>query len=203
MSTYTTITSFTDVIEHIIPGTLVVLDLDETVFKFDGISHPTWWKNTYEKYLEIHGSHEAADDASLREWNEKVGALAAKHTDEYGLYKFMQDVEDAGNMIVALTARSGDMIEMTERHVDDIGIKFNDVNIKDSTIANQNGIFYIGHGNNKGDAIVYILDKINENYENSLKRVVFIDDVVKHIQTACESINVSKYVGYMYLAEFT
>lgn len=199
---YTIITSFTDIIEHVIPGTLIILDLDETVFKFDNVGHPNWWKNTYEKYLTMYKTHEKADSASLVEWTEKVNKLSAEHTDEVGLYRFLQDIEESGNPVIALTARHVTMSKMTANHIDDIGIKFNNLNITESLIEYNNGIFYLGHGIDKGDAIIYILDILNDNYDNTLKRVVFVDNSLKHIQTAAESLDASKYIGYLYMADF-
>jgi hypothetical protein len=199
MAEHTRITAFTEVIEHILHNTLVVLDIDETMLRLpNDVGTKHWWASIFSEKLELLGDHDAADAAAFEHWRTIANNCDAEHTDQDGLDKLLKEAREVGNNIIAVTARSPIMRKATERHLESIGVEMTAVEIPQSVCYNRGGVFYVGDGS-KADVIMSICEYLR-NSGAQIRRVVFIDDVESHVQKVADALDCSDMVGHCYVA---
>ena len=99
MSILTQITKFNQI--DIIPNSLIVLDIDETIIKFDNINKK-WWRNTFDKYYSLTQDYDNADNLSLDEWISYVN----KHDCD----------------LIFLTARNASLKDITHLHLNKVNL---------------------------------------------------------------------------------
>ena len=141
---YTKIHNFSD-IELLYGKTLFVFDIDETLMVYDEINKD-WWKNRLKS---------VGETAALEEWLELVKNSTPKHTSKETFDKLISYI--AKDNILCLTARKEILKDITELHLEQIGVTGFPV--------------YYSNGECKGKKLREIL----QNYSN-IENVVFVDD---------------------------
>lgn len=178
---YTTISSFTEV--TLIPNSLLILDIDDTVLKFDDINHK-WWEKWMAHFLEIHNDKDIAEEKALDTWREHVTINLPKHTDEKGICELIKKAQDIDITIIFLTARSDNTKYLTE-------------NVHLSHLSLNVGKVYYANKQNKGkimsehikkdfpdkDTYIYI-----EDAEFNIK------DVIGHMANKINNFVIYKFV---------
>ncbi len=144
-SKYTKVSDFTN-IKIIEEDTLYVFDIDETLLTYDGIDK-NWWKT----HLKSTNNNE---ELVLSDWLKHIAIHEPKHTHKMSFDNLMSKINK--NNVICLTARKGDVKDITEKHLEQIG-----VNIP----------VYYSNGKCKGKALHDILLEYP-----TVKNVVFIDD---------------------------
>ena len=87
----------------ILPNTLVIMDLDETIIQFRGI-HETWWQ-----YYKRH----KGDLLTYREWLKHISKTLPEMLDSIEFTRFMNIIQKTNSRMVILTARSIKLCELT------------------------------------------------------------------------------------------
>jgi len=142
---YTKVCDFTN-IKIIEQDALYVFDIDETLLTYDGIDK-NWWKTR----LKTMNNNE---ELVLSDWLKHIAIHEPKHTHKMSFDDLMSKIGKKN--VICLTARKGDVKDITEKHLEQIG-----VNIP----------VYYSNGQCKGKALHDILVEYP-----TVKNVVFIDD---------------------------
>jgi predicted secreted acid phosphatase len=172
MLTCLVIFSFFDV--EIKPNSLVVIDIDETLAKYEGIN-PTWWNNTIETHFTIHNDYNMAQSNTYNMWKHHIHTSLPTHTDMDGFFNLVDRVEELSSDLIFVTARDDThMRDITMQHLEHLGIVDKHVSFSSHT----NKVPYIGEYielNKKSyDKIIFIDD--NDKNLNDVK-THFVDDV--------------------------
>ncbi len=110
-----TITSFLQI--EILPKTLVVLDIDETILQFPEI-HELWWRERRDYYKNIgHDDPKIINTLTYNEWLDHVTETTPRHTDKDGLFDPLAKIIETYSHIIFLTARFGTTDELTQSHL--------------------------------------------------------------------------------------
>ena len=150
-----TITSFSQIT---IPAKcLVVLDIDETVIRYENISSD-WWTNKLNENLLIYNDHKTADFYALDEWITHINYNLPTHTDSDGLNDMFEKIKQYDGQVIYLTARRKYLEDITKYHL-------NYLNIKNEKI-------YFTGGENKGEILKSIVQDEYDHHNN----IIFIDD---------------------------
>ncbi len=145
---YTKVSDFTN-IKVIEQDTLYVFDIDETLMVYDGIDR-CWWLNRLNK-------EGVEEEDVLNEWLQHIAINDPKHTHKSSFDNLISQINVNNNKIICLTARRGSIKDITEQHLQQIGV----IGIP----------IYYSHGNTKGNVLLELL----KDYPD-VKNVVFIDD---------------------------
>lgn len=150
------INSFFDVkLKH---NYLLVLDIDETIIKYDGICKK-WWEDKYEYYFEIYKDHDLADQQCVIDWKEHIKTKLPSHTDEIGFLDLLQRAKQLNCEVIMVTARDEQIKEITFEHLQYLNITDIDVHF----VA----------GGNKGLKIEDVTSKPIDDYDG----FAFVDDM--------------------------
>ena len=155
MSILTQITKFNQI--DIIPNSLIVLDIDETIIKFDNINKK-WWRNTFDKYYSLTQDYDNADNLSLDECISYVTVTEPKLVDDE-IYRWFDSINKHDCDLIFLTARNASLKDITHLHL-------NKVNLS----VDGNKIYF---NRNKGDELFSIA---NKDYSH-IKNIIVVDDV--------------------------
>jgi hypothetical protein len=145
---YTKVSDFSN-IKVIEQDTLYVFDIDETLMVYDGIDK-CWWLNKFKE-------PEANEEQIVSEWIQHIAINEPKHTHKASFDTLIEQINVNNNKIICLTARKKCLKDITEKHLEQIGVT--DIPI------------HYSHGQSKGDILLEILKDYPE-----VKNVVFIDD---------------------------
>ena len=141
----------------LIPNSLIVLDIDETIIKFDNINKK-WWCNTFDKYYFITKDYNHADNLSLDEWISYVTITQPKLVDDEIINWF--DLTNKHNCdLIFLTARNKNLKDITNLH-------FNKVNLS----IDKTKIYF---NQNKGNELFNIVNKEYSHTQN----IIVVDDL--------------------------
>ncbi len=154
------ITSFNQV--NIIPNSLIVLDIDDTILGFDGIDDK-WWIDRIQYYMEKSYDYKTADHMALTDWINYIKVNKPKLLDKINFLEFLDSAYKLGCEVILLTARKECFKELTYQHVKDL-----DIDIETDKIY---------FNENKGIELKNILENKYTNYKN----IIFIDDNIKNI----------------------
>ncbi len=156
MKTIVTVQSFTQI--NISDNYLVVLDLDETIIKYEGICKQ-WWKDKFEHYYKIHKDYDLVDSLSSRDWKEHMKITLPSHTDKNGFYDLIERSKNMNCKIIIVTARDEGIKDITYKHLKYLNVTNIDV--------------YFVSGGNKAKLIDKVINDNSEKYDN----IVFVDDM--------------------------
>ncbi len=99
---FSTISKFEQI--TIIPSSLVVFDIDETLLKFDGIDQK-WWRNKFNKYYTLTKNYDLADSMSHSDWI-KIVKIAEPELVDGKIHDFIDLLYENDCKIILLTARN-------------------------------------------------------------------------------------------------
>ena len=170
-----TIKKFNEI--EIIPNSLVVLDIDETILKFDGIDMK-WWKNKFNKNYIVSRDYKIADKLTYYDWIKIISRSNPELVDN-NFHNFINLITENNCELILLTARSVTLKNITLEHLNQINFSFNE----DKIYFNEN----------KGDELNKI---INEKYLN-MKNIIVVDDAEPNLYDIKEKIP-EQYNLYLY-----
>lgn len=143
-------------------NSLVILDIDETIFKFEEINYQ-WWTDNINKYFNLGYEYDEADKIVYKKWINHIQLTEPILLDRDKLFELFHKIEQSNSNLIMLSARTENIRKLTHYNLEQCGIKINDCNLFLSK--------------NKGDMINELLLNQYKNYKN----IVFIDDLEKNI----------------------
>jgi hypothetical protein len=176
--------------EHLIPGSLITLDLDDTLIQSKTYYGSEEWQwNLYEQYQEDGLAPEEAFYKANLEWQKAQYQIevCAVENDTLSLIQNWK----MKYHIMGLTARNPSLIDITYKQLASLNIDLN-------SPIHPSGIIF-GGGNEKGKALFEYLDKNQFIY----KRIVGVDDKKYHLQNILLHCNQKKigFHGFHYLGK--
>jgi hypothetical protein len=173
-TTITNITRFNQI--EIIPSSLIVFDIDETLIKFDGID-TRWWKSKFNKYYKQTQNYDLSEYLSHQEWIKIVSLCKPDLVDE-NIHSFVEEAKTKNCHIILLTARTNNLKDLTIQHIKDAGFSFE----------------HIYFDNEKGNALSKI---INDSYAN-VKNIIVVDDLKQNLDDINSKVSSTKYNLQLY-----
>lgn len=167
---FSTITKFEQI--TIIPFSLVVFDIDETLLKFDGID-VKWWRNKFNKYYRLTLNRDLAESMSHSDWI-KIVKIAEPELVDDKIHDFIDLLYENDCKIILLTARNEILKDATIEHIDKINLNIN----KDNIYFNSN----------KGNELYKIVSELYPTIQN----IIVVDDLEQNlidIQSKMQSTN--------------
>jgi predicted secreted acid phosphatase len=153
--------------------TLVVLDIDDTILKFDTL-HKNWWKNTLDNYKTIYDEFES-NKRTFDDWVKIISNENAKLLDEEKLFEFMQRIKDTNSEVFFITARDKSLTDITLKNLKECKLD----------ITPEQVYHYWSKGKK-------VLEVFQEKYSH-LKNIIFVDDHMDNIEDV-----MSKFNDYVY-----
>lgn len=164
---------------RIIPNSLVILDIDDTIIKFPELGKQ-WWKNKFDEYMNLYNDSEKADIETLEEWIRNVKIMKPEMINKESFNRFINDVFTNKCELVLLTARQIKIKDLTEHHLKHCEV-----------VVDSSNIYY---SQSKGDEI----NKLLNNRFINIKSIIFVDDMQKNLMDAHKKIDQTKYDLYLY-----
>ena len=199
-----------DISEAITGDTLLIYDLDNTVYEPVGNYGSDQWFFYLNSVYQRNGfSAEDSEEKALELWNRTQYLIKVKPV-ESSTPQLIREQQSQGIKVIAMTARTQETADITLGQLRSIGVSFEHSSIYDNTLQikqNSNdwlrsdvmlhrGVLFVGEKNAKGAVLLLMLEKLKYRPKN----VVFVDDRLRHIigvETALESIGVP-YKGFRY-----
>lgn len=181
------INSMSDAERYIRRETLVLFDLDHTIFEGATVyGHANWF---YDRVTEGRKNDVAAEDTVRRifpAWLQSQERTRVKPVESVtpNLIKRLQDM---GVNVMGLTARQTPLIPATLRQLNEIGIDFQRTSLMPAIfganefhapVAFRSGIIFTTEYVKKSDVLKAYLERI----QYRPKHIVFVDDSLKHVE---------------------
>jgi hypothetical protein len=160
----------------LIPSALIVIDIDDTLIKYDGIDF-AWWKNKFNKYYSITKDYDLSDNLANQDWIKLIKKCDPELVDDC-VHQFVNKAKSLQTHIILLTARNSIIKNLTVEHLTKVDLYFE----------------HIYFNENKGDELVQI---VNSNYSNCTD-IIVIDDKEQNLIDIRDKIDSSKYTLHLY-----
>jgi phosphoglycolate phosphatase-like HAD superfamily hydrolase len=179
------ISSLRQILPELTPGTLLVLDLDNTLIRPAGnLGSDQWYYFLVRKFRDRDGlSAAAAERAAMALWNRVQPSLHLQ-TVEPETARLIRAEQDRGFLTLGLTARTTDIAATTIAQLRGVG-----VNLARHTVPTHHftwptadpvlfkgGVLFVGEGNEKGRTLLEFLRRAGVRPA----RIVFVDDKRRH-----------------------
>ena len=164
---YKTISSFNEV--SILPNTLVICDIDETILRYDLINRK-WWKSRINNYIQQSYTYEMSDKMALNDWKLYINETKPIATDLSGFMNLMTLILSLNCKLLLLTARDIELRNITHQHLIYSGI---DISPE---------IIHFSYGQSKGDYLTHNINHIIDKYD----KIIFIDDYIQNLESVYE-----------------
>jgi hypothetical protein len=153
-------------------NSLILCDIDDTVFYFPEITKQ-WWTNKFDHYYKITSDFDLAENLSLTDWQNYIKFNFPEYTDKKGFLNFVDKINLGGSKLIFITARQIELEHITI-------LNFNHLQFD----VTKYQVHYIGHVP-KGEYI-----KLNICNENCLgyNKIIFIDDIDYNIQSVKDNL---------------
>lgn len=175
------INSFNQV--QLVPNSLIVFDIDETVISFEDINEG-WWKKTFSKYYGQTNDYDLADELSLNEWVTHIKNSKPQLLDEVNFINLIKQAKELNCEIIMLTSRRKFLFDVTIAHIAHCNIDID----SDSIYFNEN----------KGKELYDIVTSKYQKYDN----IIFIDDVESNLEDVDNTFSsLDKYTLQLYKIE--
>lgn len=162
-------------INSIKPNTLVVLDIDDTIMKFQQVD-TEWWDNTYNRLYPSYKENTYTQVELL--WTDYISNNKPIVADKANLYNFLDNVTNRNCELILLTARDKSISLLTVKQLKECGLDIH-----------WSRIFY---SRTKGSELKYIVTTLFPHIEN----IIFVDDLVENlvdIQNVFNTRELSRY----------
>lgn len=194
--------SMQEILEEIDKDTLVIWDIDNTTIEPEA----QWGSDQHyyfivNKYKQQGLSDQEAHRQAERIWNSAQAYIKTQAV-EPATPQIIANLQKT-NLVMALTARSFAIADITRQQLNSNGVDFNinaPGNLGFLRVGNnasyEEGILYQGEGNDKGKILVKFLQQINLKP----KKIVFIDDKeinTSNVDRALEELGI-KHVEFRY-----
>lgn len=174
-------------------GTLIVLDLDETVMKPKGLIGSEKWYDWLVKDIQHRKkiTETEAHVIAMKIWGEKQNNLRMQLLDPLAA-KWIQMRKKSGTPIIALTARRPEISEYTLRQLKKLSIQFSN-DLFDKPIFDQTrtestlwsrGVIFASENNSKGDVLTAFISQMKLKPQ----RIIFIDNYLHHLESVHAAI---------------
>jgi len=151
-------------------NTLVLLDIDETVWCYETIN-PHWWRVTIERHRNASdGDVATATALAIHDWHRHIQATTPQHTDRDGLERLLRRIDDTHSTVLFVTARNPLYRPITEQHLKYLGLERFCPNV------------HYTEGASKGEYIRTHID--TAPYD----RIVFIDDLASNCASVGDAL---------------
>lgn len=195
VASITEIHSMVEVPAHVTKDTLVVFDIDNTLLEASQTLGTDQWFSSVVEDKKAEGLDAKAAEKAAIAIAESVHDVIKARSVESVTAKMVYDLQARGVVVMGLTARSLPMIPGSLRQLQSNGINLgknpihkNTFDLQSTDVARfQNGILFVGPLNNKGELLKIALKRLGLRP----KKVVFVDDKVKHVT------NVDKFMNEM------
>lgn len=173
-------TSMADALAGAGPGTLVVLDIDNTLLEpVSYVGGDAWYELLVQRAMtERRLSRTAAIDHAMVAWNDAQYVIDVK-TVEATTPDAVRRAQASGAQVIALTARTPDIAPRTLAQLASADIAFEQpsapVALPPGTLL-QGGVLFVGDHHDKGEMLVALMKELKLRPQ----RVVFVDDKPKH-----------------------
>lgn len=169
------IKNYDEIIVH--PNTLVILDIDNTIIKFNSMGK-TWWKDRVE-YYERHHDKEITNQLVYDDWKEILDIETPELLDGNSFQDLLKRIELSNSKLMLLTARDIAMKDITMNHLKDCDIQIESEDVH--------------HSYPKGK-------KVKELYEQyKSDKIIFVDDHLDNVEDV--ELEMKEYNIECYLIE--
>ncbi len=184
-----------DLERAIVPGTLVVFDVDNTLIEpKQMLGSDQWFYALVEQIgADEHLDEDRAVDRAMKIWNAVQADIEVRAV-EADTPALIRALARRHVPMLALTARTFDVADVTTRQLRSVGIDFAktaiapDLELSSASSARLiDGIGYVGEKSSKGQVLVEILRRTGLRPQ----RVVFVDDKAKHATSVSEALSVA------------
>lgn len=198
-----TIKSMQEIEKYIDKETLILLDLDHTVFetKNYGYGHANWFYDRLEKGKTIGIEEEQTIKKVFPHWLHSQKNAQVKPVEAL-TPKLIQQLQSQGYFVMGLTSRQVPLVDMTINHLKSLNIDFSSNQLPQETLnAGFNaptqmkaGILFCSEYNNKGEVLHAYLDKLHIHP----KKMLIVDDSMRNIQSVIHSYSKESTVTGLY-----
>lgn len=167
--------------------TLVLFDLDQTVFEVTGHVHEHWFSHMLNHARMLGHDDESALKTVVPLYCNEMSQAPAVIPVEPETVDVIRQLQTRGFSVIGLTARGTELISSTQKQLNNIGVNFDLTKIAPHNLIIpmtrgnaifEHGILFCGP-NNKGDALKALLDAVA--YKPT--KIVFIDDKEHHLKS--------------------
>jgi hypothetical protein len=212
-----------DLLPHITPQTLLLLDIDHTlIVSPQALGHISWWADEMRSQIRNGIGWQEAADIIYPQWI-KILEHSSADPVEKETTLIIEMLQRQKVPIVGLTHRQPSVSQSTKKQLASIGFAFGshgshlvdleiccDLKLPEQIARFEEGVLYVNDRNSKGDALVLFLDVHAEHIKNggkAINKVVFVDDVFKNVRDVGQKLaahghrhGITEYVGVHYRA---
>lgn len=189
----TEIKSMREILPHVTNETLLVFDLDNTLIEpAESYGSDQWFEAMVDALGKKGKPEPAAVDEILPLWVKIQKVILMKSCEPTTAEVFSQ-ARGLAKSVMAMTARPVELMDTTRAQLKGVGIRFAmttpagesfETSVDGGTSAFRNGIYFLGAHKNKGHGLVAFLEKT----KLAPKRIVFVDDKVRHVNAVNTSL---------------
>lgn len=185
-----TIKSMQEIEKYIDVDTLVLFDLDHTIFESEnyGYGHANWFYDEVEKGKAIGKNEKAVIFTLFPHWLVSQKEMQVKPVEKL-TPDLIKKLQQKGFMVMGLTARQVPLVDLTLNQLKGIHVDFSYKKLPDVTLHGfqaptemKDGVIFTSEYNNKGEILKAYLDKQGV----FPKKIVFVDDSRRHLETVTE-----------------
>lgn len=184
--------------------TLIIFDIDNTLMR------PTTYFGSDEWFFYLEKKMNSLKEAE-KIWNESQYKIIPKAVDSK-VPSLIKELQNKGMKTLGLTARTADISDITEQHLEKIGIELNKSTFDtlewkvEGSLLNSpdspefiNGIIYTGETNIKGKVFEIFFNEVLR--QKKVEKILYFDDKEKHIKSMSEAskrLNLKFFTGVRY-----
>ena len=187
------------ILSHAKPGSLVILDIDDTIGRVSQtIGLDAWFRFRIQQYANDGHAESQALAQTIEIYNRVQLASRQMVTVDINnhIASLIQGLKDKGIKVVALTARNHVLVEKTLSLLIELGVYFSDdvlahgcLLINDKPVEIKNGVIF-ANGNNKGHCLEQVLERGHFLKDLlSYTGISFVDDSDKNCVAVAESLS--------------
>lgn len=207
---FKTLLQIKDILDDVDYKTLVIFDLDYTLFRStQNIGMPEWIHYFVNNELNQGSSRIEAFQKWYPAWLKAQEIIEIEVMDPE-IHDILNYLEENSAGLLGLTARGSISVEITEKQLCKLGLRLNrntlsNLSIKfkfEVPVLLQNGILYAHEFNDKGTVFIEWFREVQKLLSNEtiINKIIFIDDSDKNIHSmeeAAKNLNLS-YIGFNY-----
>jgi len=183
---------FREIKDHIREGTLLILDIDDTLLiPVQTLGTDVWFVHRLQEHLHSKNDPATALDLTLAAW-EAVRHITRVQVVEEGTAEIIQKLQQAHSPVMGLTTQGLTLATRTVNQLKSLGIDLTTtapsqedhyfINGKNSVLY-RHGILFTS-GTAKGEALLTLLDKLNY----PVQHILFINDKKTHLEDVEKSL---------------
>ena len=198
-----TINSMQEIKKYIDKETLILLDLDHTIFegKNYGYGHANWFYDRVEKGKALGIDETTTIGKIFPHWLHSQKNAQVKPVEPF-TPTMIKQLQSEGYFLMGLTSRQVPLVDITINQLKKIDIDFSSKQLSNETLnmsfnaptQMKAGILFCSDYNNKGDVLHAYLDKLNI----VPKKILIVDDSMRNIQSVIRSYSQQATVTGLY-----